>query len=173
METDRYILALVVTGVLVGALFFTDAGITGYVPTAIQSQSLDITVSESQRFALKSLDEVKFSSLAVSGSIEGSGLVNIYLTDDKHRLLVHSNKRKRGSSMEQITGLMTLDIEPGPRLNTIESLPEGYETESGPFVSMCRETCVLDEGMFEGPVFLDVVVEPGTVVSISEIHFAS
>jgi len=173
MRTDRYILAVMVTALLVGTLVFTDPGITGYVPTELQSQSLDIDVFESQRFQLKALEGLSLSSLSISGTVEGPGLVKIYLTNNKERLLVYSNLRKQGSSMEQITGMYQLELVPQRTLATIESVPEGYTTEQGVVSSQCIDTCVINEDLFDGSEwFLDIVIEPGTSLHISQLHFA-
>lgn len=171
MEADRLILAVAVVAVLVGTLMFSNPSITGYVPTAVQSQSLNLEVEESQRFVIEAPSGI--SSFAISGSVEGRGLVNVYLASGEAKWLVYSNKRKAGSSMERITGMSYLDITPGEKLDEIESVPSGYGTVEGSFVHQCLETCVLDESLLnEKTLYLDVVVEPGAALHISEIHFA-
>ena len=178
METHRLALGIVVMTVIVITLFLGKPSITGFVPTETYTQSLNIDVSESQRFVLSSEsgELLKLSSFLIAGSVDGNGLVNVYLTDGDRKWLVFSNKRKVGSSMEQITGMAVsdLNIEPGERLNVIESLPSGYQTRSGAFQNECLETCVLDEEIFnKSSLFLDVIIEPGTSLHISEIRFTA
>ena len=178
MESHRLLLLVMVVVAIVAALFLSKPSITGFVPTETHVQSLNIDADESQRFILRPTDQktLKLSALSLSGSVSGTGLVNIYLSDGTNKWLIFSNKRKQGSSMEQITGLAVqeLEIEPGQRLDTIESLPDGYSTEAGVFNNQCVETCILDEGMFNKPqLYLDVVIEPGTRLHVSSIRFTS
>ena len=177
MESHRLLLVVMVVGAIVAALFFSKASITGFVPTETHTQQLNIDVSESQRFILKSVSDsaLKLSSVSLSGAVSGSGLVNVYLSDGTKRWVVFSNKKKQGSAMQQITGLAVkeLEIEPGEKLNTIESLPDGYRTETGVFNSQCVETCIIDENIMNAQqLYLDVIIEPGTALRISEITFS-
>lgn len=178
MESHRLVLSVVVFTIIVVTLFLGKPSITGFVSTETYTQSLDIDVSESQRFVIsaESGELLKLSSFSIAGSVDGGGLVNVYLTDGSKKWLVYSNKRKPGSSMEQITGLAVseLNIEPGEKLNKIETLPSGYQTQSGAFQYECIETCVLDEEMFnKASLYLDVVVEPGTSLHVSEIRYSA
>lgn len=175
MESHRLILGVVVVGVIFAALVIGKPSITGFVPTETYSQELSIDVLESQRFTLTS-PNLKISSLALSGSIQGSGLVNVYLSGGAHKWLVYSNKKKESSSMEQITGMAVqeLDIAPGEKLNIIETLPAGYKTDSGAFQNECVETCLLSEDLMNrDSLYLDVIIEPGTNLHISGIRFST
>lgn len=178
MESHRLLLGVVVFGIIFVTLFIGKPSITGFVSTETYSQQLDLDVSESQRFILTSSSGgvLKLSSLSLAGSVSGTGLVNVYLSDGNKQWLVFSNKRREGSSMEEITGLAVgeLNIEPSGKLDRIETLPPNYETKSGAFQNECLETCVLDEGIFNKPsLYLDVVIEPGTTLHISEIRFST
>lgn len=173
MESHRLILGVVVVGIIFAALLIGRPSITGFVPTETYSQELDIHVVESQRFILTS--DLKISSLALSGSVQGSGLVNVYLSGT-YKWLVYSNKKKERSSMEQITGMAVqeLDISPGEKLNVIETLPLGYKTDSGAFQNECIETCLFSEDLTNrAALYLDVIVEPGTNLHISGIRFST
>jgi hypothetical protein len=173
MESHRLLLGVIVFGVILFTLFFSKPTITGFVPTETFSQSLDMDVSESQRFVLSSEQPLKLSSLSLSGKVNGAGLVNIYLSDGVAQRVVFTNKKRQGSAMDQITGMASLDIIPGEKLNKIESLPAGYVAVPGSFSNECRETCVLDPALFHGPsLYLDIVVEPGTSVYISGLRFS-
>ncbi|VVB81705.1 Uncharacterised protein [uncultured archaeon] len=173
MESHRLLLGVTVFGVILFTLFFSKPTITGFVPAETFSQSLDMDVSESQRFVLSSEAPLKLSSLSLSGKVNGAGLVNIYLSDGATERLVFSNKRRQGSAIDQITGMASLDISPEQMLERIESLPAGYVAVPGVFNNECRETCILDPALLKNPdLYLDVVVEPGTAVHISGLRFS-
>ncbi len=178
METHRLILTVFVFSAIIGTLVFSEPSITGFVPSELYSQSLDIDVLESQRFTLTSGDAsaLDLTSFLLSGVVEGPGLVNVYLSDGKSRWLVFSNRKKEGSSsMAHITGMAVadLDIIPGEKLKVIESLPKGYIAESGVFNHGCMETCVMAEGLItKAHLYLDVIIEPGTALHISEFSFS-
>lgn len=175
MESQRLLLGVIVFGIIFFTLLFSKPNITGFVPAETFSQKLNIDVLSSQRFVLSSEDVLSLSSLSMSGAVSGSGLVNVYLADGSAKWLVFSNKKKKSSSLEHITGLAVgdLNIAPGEKLNRIESLPDGYITRDGSFSNECVETCVLDPGLFStSSLFLDVIVEPGTSFHVSEIRFS-
>jgi len=175
MET-RVILAVTVFSILAATLFFGDSTITGYVPSETYQQELDIEVYESQRFRLSSDEALRLSSFSISGEVFGVGLVNIYLSDGNTIWLVFSNKKKTGSAMEHITGFAIggLNIKSMGKINKIETLPEGFSTLSGKFYNECSETCVLDEAFFnKKELYLDIIIEPGAIVSIDKIKFTA
>lgn len=178
MESQRLVLSVVVFTIIIVTLFLGKPSITGYVSTETFTQPLDIDVSESQRFALsaESGEFLRLSSFSMAGSVVGNGLVNVYLTDGARKWLAFSNRRKEGSSMDQITGMAVseLNIEPGDKLNRIETLPDGYQTRSGAFQNECLETCVLDEELFnKSQLYLDIIIEPGTSLHVSEIRYST
>lgn len=171
---NRFILAGLVFGAIIAVLFLSSPSITGFVPTETFAQDLNVEIKESQRVVLKSEEPLMLSALSISGQVTGFGLVNVYLTDGEKRLLVYTNRHKAGSSMEQITGMANLQLETAEPLYEIESLPDGYVTQTGVFRTECVETCVLDKELFEGKdVFLDVVIEPGTELTISRVQFST
>jgi len=171
METHRIILSLIVCGIIVASLMWGEPSVTGFVPTETFSQELDIFVDGSQRFSLSSDEPLYLTAFSISGLIKGPGLVNVYLVSNNGKSLVYSNKKKPVSSMESITGMSVLTIEPTQRIDKIEVLPPGYKTQSGVFQNECSETCILQGEQL--PMYLDVIIEPGTTVQISEIRFAN
>jgi len=177
MDTHRLLLGAVVIGIIFAALVIGKPSITGFVPTETYSQELDFDVYESQRFILSSdAGVLKISSLALTGSVQGSGLVNVYLSDGSQKWLVYTNKKKPSSAMEHITGMAVneLDVVPGERIDRIETLPAGYKTSTGAFQNECVETCVLDDSLFNKPtLYLDVIIEPGTTLHISGMRFST
>lgn len=174
MQKTRIGIACIVVIFLLGMLIFGDASITGFVPSQSFVQKVDINVDESQRFTLKSPDGVPFglTTLALSGHVTGSGLAKVYLVKGKERLLIYSNAEKKRTAMEEISGLVVQDIriEPGDKLQKIESVEAGYHTVEGSFSQMCIDTCIL-EGSRSPSFFMDVIVEPGTSLSLTEIQF--
>lgn len=175
MDDHRVILGVMVLLAIVGVLALGKPSITGYVPTEIFSQGLEIDVRASQRFILhaETGGPLHLASLSLSGRVEGQGLVNVYLSDGAKEWLVFSNQKKGSSAMEQVTGLATLQVERGVALDRIEALPDGYTTRAGVFSAECVETCVMDEDWFNrDELYLDVVLEPGTVLHVEEIQFS-
>lgn len=161
-------------GVMVAVLALGKPTITGFVPTAAYSQGLDIEVSESQRYILKSSNggPLNFDSLSLSGFVSGSGLVNVYLSDGTTRLLVYSNKEKKRSAMEHITGLAVQNVLvlPGDKLDAIETISDDYRTTTGGFQNECVDTCLLSVD-FGSQAFLDIIVEPGVSLTLTELRF--
>ncbi len=176
MEKHRVVLGLIVLVLVFAALLIGKPSITGFVPTETYSQELNIAVSESQRFTLSAGEALKLSSLSLSGTVTGPGLVNVYLSDGSRHWLVYSNKKKPGSDMEIITGMAVreLNIEPSGSIDRIESLPAGYKAVPGAFKDECIETCLLDDSLFSSSsLYLDVILEPGATLHISSIRFST
>ncbi|HLF54615.1 MAG TPA: hypothetical protein VI612_02760 [Candidatus Nanoarchaeia archaeon] len=174
MESQRLLLGVLVFGVMIAVLALGKPTITGFVPTAAYSQGLDIEVSESQRYILKSStgQSLGLNSLSLSGFVSGSGLVNVYLSDGSARLLVYSNKEKKRSAMEHITGLAVQNVLvlPGEKLETIETISDDYRTTTGGFQNECVNTCLLSVD-FGSQAFLDIIVEPGASLALTELRF--
>lgn len=176
MENHRLLLAAIVFVSIIAVLLFSKPSITGFVPTATYSQGIDLKVDTSQRFVLKSPtgQPLGIASLALSGVVKGNGLVNIYLSDGKTKLLAYSNRQKTQSAMQHITGLAVANVlvVPGEKLDLIETVPDGYKTASGGFQNECIETCLLDINL-GAQAYLDVIVEPGTSVDLTELRFTT
>lgn len=171
MERHRLILAGVVVLFLVFAVAFSKPSVTGYVPTETVSQGIDVFADASQRFYVRSDRPVALSGLSLSGVVEGDGLFNAYLVRGGERVLVASNERSRRSAMAEITGMMSVSVQPGERLDVIESTD--YVVSDKSFVNECVDSCILDPKRWFGQEFvLDVVLEPGTAVRISRIRFS-
>lgn len=172
MESHRLVLSLLIAVALIGTMLFSNPTITGYVPTEVESQHLALMIDESERFVLRSNASIEFSSFSISGEVIGQGYVTVNLVSGQNKWLVFANKRKRGASMEQITGFSALEVSEGKRLDRIETLPDGYQAWSGAFQTQCVETCVLNPVDFSGTqAHLEISVEPGTVLKISELQF--
>ncbi len=178
MERKRVVMAIIVVIILIGVLFFNDPSITGYVPTTTYSENVDIDVVKSQELYIQSKDGLPMSitSLLLTGEVTGEGLVNVYLKDPReHKLLVFSNKEKKGSALETITGMAVHEINviPGKTINKIETVSERYNKIPGKFINQCKETCSLDPKIFVSNQFvLEVIIEPGTTLHILGIKFS-
>lgn len=174
MDRHTTLLSVIILGVFVLTLALSQPGITGYVPTSTFSQSLDIRVSESQRFNLGLDQGVGLTSISLSGQVTGQGLVNVYLNDGSERKLIYTNRRRKGSSMEVITGLAhgSLTIKPGEKINENPKLPDNYVTVEGGFVNSCVETCVL-EASNNNKLSLDVLIDEDTTLDIRKITFST
>lgn len=171
MERHRLLLAGIVVVALLAAVMFSKPSITGYLPTETVSQGINIKVDNSQRFYLDSDELISLRGFALTGAVEGEGLVNVYLLNPKtsQRLLVASNDRPSVGGMAHITGLATISVRPGERLDLIES---GDFEAGGSFVNECRDTCTLPAADFTSDKFvLDVIVEPGASAHISRLKF--
>ena len=153
--------------------------ISGYLPAASFRQNLDIELSQSQVFHLKSTDgnDVRFSSFSISGEIIGEGYVSIYLDNGEERLLVFSNVKQMQSFGLPITGLIAgsksedqgLAIESGNLIKEFETA-EG-ETFSGAFIDKCEETCRITPFFYRSEYDLVVLIEPGTKLRITDIVY--
>ena len=177
MQTHPLLLSLAVVFLMITVLFTSSPNITGFVPTSMNRQELDLTLTESKRFALSSdQGTLKIGSFSASGSIKGTGLVNIYLSDGKTSFLVYTNQKKTSSALSQITGLAQseLIVSPGELLQKVDELPQGYQTESGAFTNVCIETCnMLPELYNKQTLYLDAVITQPALVHISEITFST
>ena len=168
----RLILGIVVVLFLMFALIFKGPSITGYVPHETFSQGLDIHLEKSQRYYLVGDSNISLTGVAISGNVEGSGLVNVYLIhpDTDERLLIFSNKVRSDSAMQHITGLAVVELVPGENMDLIETLDDGYVANSGAFVNECEQTCLMDS--VKGCRFtLEFVVEPGTVLDVTKLRY--
>lgn len=177
MESDRLILTLSVVIVIITVLALGKPTITGYVPTQTHSQNLNIDVGQSQRFTLMAPNgTLKLSSFSVSGTVTGSGLAKVYLSDGNNNWLVFTNAKRKTSPMKHITGLATSELllQPGEKLEEATTIPAGLIAEEGNFENECIETCILDEKLSPiEKIYLDAIVQPGTNLHISEITFTA
>jgi len=176
METDRFILTFAVVIAIIIVLTLGRPTITGYVPTQTYSQNLDLEISESQRFIVGTSTELKLSSLALSGWVNGEGLVKAYLSDGQQRWLVFTNSKKASTSMQHITGFTVTELvlRPDKKLDAYETVQRGYVAEAGNFNDACVETCILDEQLInQQTLYLEFIIEPGSSMHISEITFTT
>lgn len=173
MQKERVVLSVLVIAIFTIVLL-QEPSTTGFVSTKSYTQGLNIEVSESQRFRLSSETPLKFTSLMVSGEVKGKGLANVHLVAGDNRWLVYSNKQKQGREVSKITGFATseLVIEPKEMLDVQEKIPPGYSALEGKFSNVCAQTCILDSNMLkDSEAWLEVIVESGTTVRISDIIF--
>ena len=125
MEKHRMLLAGIVVVALLVTVFFSKPSITGYLPTETISQGINLNVAQSQRFYLESDEVISLRGLSLTGKIEGKGLFKAYLFNPTtgKRFLIVSNDKPSGGGLSSITGLATINVVPGERLDVIETGP--------------------------------------------------
>lgn len=182
------------------ALVFSRPEIVGYASTSIHNQDLDLVISQSQRFYLRSVHQfpIHLTSLTMSGEVIGEGTAAIYLSNQQgEKQLVYRNAKRKDSTHNRVTGTSTagtkllgsdmtgsalplkeekpvLDLLEGPVLMQFESLHPSYKAVSGKFSHMCVDSCLLQEKKFTGSYFiLDFYLQPGTKVKISDIVYTT
>lgn len=171
MDNSRLAFGAFVLGILIIALVFARPSVTGFVPTETVSQSVDLYFTSSERVSLSSDEQISLRGLSISGQVEGSGLVNVYLVKtDGDKLLVASNKHSRKHAMREITGMPVLIVSKRQQIDLIETTDD----PTGPvaFINDCVETCSLNPEFFKSKDFIfEVVVEPGTSLHLSRLRY--
>lgn len=179
-------------------MFFNDKDITGNVPADIQSQMIDITADESQRYKLSadSQELLYVSSFKLSGDIIGNGSVEIFLEDNGKQFLVYRNIKKKSQGLTSVTGLAigpaaSFDAgdankeageEAGGRLvlegkSRLEwkgrpEMSEDETTADGLFDAKCADTCFIEMPLSSDKTYnLQIYVEPGTTLKIKQIIY--
>jgi len=118
------------------------------------AKDLNLELYQSQIFDFSIEDEAfRFTSLRLSGVIEGKGPVQIYLENDKgEKLLIYTNIKEKTRSGDLVTGLVTGDssdkgftLAQGEILSSLNlQIPEDQELREGSFYNECEETCFVD-----------------------------
>jgi len=168
-------------------LIFFRPSVTGFVASDTKAQILNIVLSDSQAFDLKSTsgEPIYISSFSMSGDITGEGDAAVYLVNGATRSLVYSNvgqKRKPSLITGAATGIaaahaveieqnnQSIIVEEGKKLTWPGNL--GENSASGSFTAVCMDSCYLDASNFTANNFeLQVFVEPGTTFKLQEILY--
>ena len=180
---------LIIALVIVIPLALFHPSITGYVPSDLFKQTLNFTLDKSQALNLKADGQpVYISSLSLSGDVKGDGDVAIYLNNKLgEKVLVYTNVGQTNARPNLITGAAIGSKLTGGGIGA-DSIPDGsilidYGRElpwpgdmgssaPGSFVNTCVESCYLNPEQFTQSEFeLQVFVEPGTTVKITEIFY--
>ena len=177
---------LIVALIIVIPLALLDKpSITGFVASDLFRQNLNFTVDKSQALDITSVSgqQVYISSLSLSGEVIGSGSVAIYLSNKAgEQVLVYTNVGQAKARNNMITGAAigaktdvqaakgdSVMLNYGRELTWPGSLGIG---SPGEFVNTCAQSCYLDPNKFMSKDFeLQVFVEPGTKVKITEIFY--
>lgn len=145
---------------------------TGYVPSNVLTQQLDLVVDSSQSYRLTTSD--RFISFALSGSVAGNGAVYVWL-DNKagaadSKILLWTNVRPASplTGAKYITGL-AIDIGPGQEIPNLG--PQNAETWSGIFVNECMDTCLISPAWQTGSYDLVFQLEEGTTLNVDGISY--
>jgi hypothetical protein len=176
---------LIVALIIVIPLALFKPSITGFVASDLFRQNLNFTVDKSQALDITSVSgqQVYISSLSLSGEVIGPGSVAIYLSNDAgEKVLVYTNVGQAKARNNIITGA-AIGAETEVEAAEGDSILLDYGKEltwpgdigtgsPGEFVNTCVQSCYLDPNKFMSKDFeLQVFVEPGTKVKITEIFY--
>ena len=179
---------------------FTFTGYVSGLNLTIYSQNLNVLVDGSQSYTLATEGEnLQLESFMLDGEVIGKGRVQIFLDNGKgQQYLVYENIVKKpdfngphlltgipsitagitGNSISDINGVnetrgVWLVMQPKQPVK-YEFLPlaENEEAVEGEFYSECKETCNLEEGVFNAATY-DLIfrLEQGTIVRLKEIKY--
>lgn len=157
--------------------------ITGFVSSDFLTQNVDITLDESKVYEFSSDSTFVLTSLRLTGSAEGVGVVQVFFEgDDGERLLVYTNVREKTIG-NLITGRAAADpssvaiaITPTGEAVPAESgdIAGNEEVVSGPFYNECRETCFIAVPFAAGKTHRIVFsVEKGARVQVSQLSYTT
>ena len=184
-------IAVAITAVLVLSVYiFNNPNVTGYVSTDFVMQNLNLTLTQSQKFALSSTSPEPFTltSFKLSGEVIGDGRVEIYLDNRQgQELLIYNNLKTKDRGIGAITGFSIEGeadeeaekaayflISPGEIIQNpeLQELSEREETVSGTFENQCSDTCFIRMELSSSTAY-DMVfkVESGTSLKINNIFY--
>ena len=160
--------------------------ITGFLSTETQRQQVNLQITQSSSFILKNSASTPMSltHFSITGSVVGEGAAQVFLKDGNRQVLVYSNIDKKKKGLTGITGQFVnsqspeseitnyLQISELEALQTIPTVPEGYETIEELFKDSCSESCALPVEFYNDEGYtLNVLVSPGTTLNIDEIDY--
>ncbi len=150
-------LALIVGGVFLinqtdfSSFFDSNNLVTGFVSSDVITENLDLLIEQSQDYNLDTIDSFRLTSLRLTGSVEGEGVVKIFLEDSiGGRSLVYTNVREKKNG-NLITGMVVADpkavsigLNPGEIKTPIsEAVGENEEIIGEVFYNECMDTCFM------------------------------
>jgi len=152
--------------------------ITGFVSSDIVRQNVSFEIQQSQIYELSSETPSKLTSLRLTGSIEGPGIVKIFLEDPQgQQLLVYSNiKEKKEGNL--ITGKAVGSLIIKPSETTVspptEEITINQKITSGPFYNECSGTCFMSLSLSpNNTAKLIFQVGENTKLKISQITYTT
>ena len=136
------------------ASFFPSPGITGYVSVETKTQSIDLTIANSQSYILTTNSEKSFylTSLKISGEVIGDGIAKVYISNNKgEKALIYSNVVKKNKGLDSITGLgkITGGVVGANSADEGDSLIIEHLENIGGDVGVIGEDEILTSGVFE------------------------
>ena len=136
------------------ASFFPNPGITGYVSVETKTQSIDLTIANSQSYILTTNSEKSFylTSLKISGEVIGDGIAKVYISNNKgEKALIYSNVVKKNKGLDSITGLgkITGGVVGANSADEGDSLIIEHLENIGGDVGVIGEDEILTSGVFE------------------------
>ena len=184
-------LVLVLSGVLfinidlskISGLERSNNLITGFVSSDVVSQKVDLEIGQSQIYHLVTEDEFTLTSLRLSGSIDGPGLVQIFLEDPQgKKFLVYQNIKKKQKG-NLITGYavatdseeaIEFTVAPGEIISAAPTaqVAEDQVVVSGAFYQKCTETFFLSIPFSpHEPCTIIFYLEEGTKLDIDQFIY--
>lgn len=163
---------------------FLKPDITGFVPTEVYGKNLNLMIDENSILTLDSAVPVSMHSLTVSGFVEGTGIIEIYLENvNGLKYLVYTNVREE-KGLTSITGLATQAPSSEPLEGSLsihlEELGQYYNSgqggvgAEGNFAHQCLETCFLNPSEFVGREFkVYIFVEEGTSLNLNSLTYSA
>lgn len=152
----------------------TLTGVTGFVPADVISQPLNIDVTRSQEYSLSTSDSFTLTSLRLSGSVEGSGIAQIFLIDGEKKYLIYNNIKEKEVNKNLVTG-QAIDINPDAYVATPSAkLQDNQETVFGSFYEECGETCFIKLPFSQNKIYrIAFYVDENTAMKISELTYTT
>ena len=183
-------LAAVAVALFIVVLFFAPGknmlSITGFFSTETQRQQVNLEIAESASYLIQNTAgaALPLMHFSITGSVFGTGAVQVFLKADDSKVLVYSNIHKKKGGLKGITGNFVdlpepngekgefIEILQGNKIQATPTVPEGYETAEESFKDSCAESCTIPTGIYNKDKYsLEVIVSPGTTVNIDEINF--
>lgn len=171
MEKFRLELTIIVTSILLMALYFSDTTVTGFASTQVFFKKLDVSISQSQSFLIDGLK--RLSSLTLTGEIVGSGVVMIVLDNGAGgRKVVYSNvgQERQFVSTKEVGYESTVSL---VLQYALAGYPEWKGVKLEGLFESCMEACVIDSSWNQQDFTLNVYVEPGTKVILRKITYTT
>jgi len=198
----KFELIVVISVLLVSAtLIFKNPGITGFVSVDSISQVVDIKMTQSQSYILKTntTNEITITSFRLSGIVTGLGGVEIFIEDETQNVLIYKNiEEKEDLPLLAITGMVIRDQEAPQSFEQQENVNNSEILESvalelvpsrflkyipiplaskqgftdGSFDKKCMQSCFIEMPLSSEKTYeLVFNIEPDTILEINKITF--
>lgn len=171
----RVELAVIVMGVFLLTLYFSDGGVTGFALVQSFDVPFDVVVSNSEVFELRGAMPFSVSSFFVAGEVVGDGAVVVELVGRDGKKVVFSNldvDQEKIGLMSVGGDVAPLFVVPKGAVDVVPVRKDGRRGKEGVFEE-CGEACRLSPAWSQDSYELRVLVEPGTRVLLKRVRFSS